>query len=596
MGVDAYLFTDLITIVIAAFFGALLARLLRLPTIIGYLGVGIIVGPHALGLVEDQASVETLAEFGVILLLFAVGVEVSLGDLRKVGRGTALAGAAQVSVMAAAGFGIGRLLGWDDAQSIALGLALSLSSTMVVLKTLADRGELQSVHGRVLTGMMVLQDLAFVPMIAVIPALGGEQGFDGGELGLGLLKAAVALGLIVVLGGRVIPWILAEMANLGSREAFSITVVAIAFAAGAATNAVGLSVATGAFAAGLVVSEREWTGHLALREIMPLRDLFAAFFFASLGMLTDPVFLWDHAGLVAILVSAAVVLKFAVTVTTVRLVGYLPHTATLVGLGNTQIGEFGFILAATATTAGVVSTEFLPLIVATTVITMGITPGLVSGGSQALTGLSKRVRVLRPYLPGSAHAERSGDRLPRLRDHVILCGIGRVGSLVARALAERGIPFIVIDEDPAAVRRAHQIGYHAIMGDSASDAILEVAGIHRAHLLVLAIVDPVAAVVTAQHAARLHPELPVVARVGWQEEVDQLRAIGQAQVVWPELEAGLEMMSLALQEFGIPRTECELVVRTTRDALAQQLPAVALTLSDESTAPPGDAPPGVKDA
>lgn len=591
---DAHLFSDLITIVIAAFAGALMARLLRLPTILGYLGVGFLVGPHALGLVGDAASVKTFAEFGVILLLFTVGVQVSLSDLRRVGRGTALAGVAQVGAMIAVGYAIGRGLGWSDAQAVTLGFALSLSSTMVVLKTLSDRAELGSVHGRVLTGMMVLQDLMFVPMVAVLPALGGNEGFDAGELGFGFLKAGVVLGLIVVLGGRAIPWVLARMAGLGSTEAFSITVVAIAFAAGAATNAVGLSVAVGAFAAGLVISEREWTGHLALRQIMPLRDLFAAFFFASLGMLTDPTFLWDNAALVTALVVVTLGFKLVVTVVAVRLAGYLPHTGILVGAGSTQVGEFGFILAATATTAGVVGTDFLPLIVAVAVITMAVSPGLYGGAALALDKLAPRIRRLRPYLAGASHAERAEERVPRLREHVILAGMGRVGTLIAQALAGRGIPFIVIDEDPAAVRRATNSGYTALLGDSGSDSVLETAGIRRAKLLILAIVDPIAAVVTTQHAERLHPELRVIARVAWREEADELKAAGVAHVVWPELEAGLEMMSLALQEFGVPLDESERQVRVTRHAVAEVLPEMGVGLDplSESAAPPEDQPGG----
>ena len=231
--VHSYLFIDLIIIIVAAFFGAIAVRLLRLPTILGYLGVGILVGPHGLGLVREVESVETLAEFGVILLLFAVGVELSLSDLRKVGNRTVAAGALQIGAMMAVGFGVGRLLGWSGGQTVVLGFVLALSSTMVVLKTLSDRGELQMVHGRILTGFMLLQDLAFVPMIAVIPALSGDGGLDLAGLGIGLGQAFAVLGLILLLGGRVVPWLLTRVANIGSRETFVLAVVTIAFAAAA---------------------------------------------------------------------------------------------------------------------------------------------------------------------------------------------------------------------------------------------------------------------------------------------------------------------------------------------------------------------------
>ena len=568
--VHSYLFIDLIIIIVAAFFGAIAVRLLRLPTILGYLGVGILVGPHGLGLVREVESVETLAEFGVILLLFAVGVELSLSDLRKVGNRTVAAGALQIGAMMAVGFGVGRLLGWSGGQTVVLGFVLALSSTMVVLKTLSDRGELQMVHGRILTGFMLLQDLAFVPMIAVIPALSGDGGLDLAGLGIGLGQAFAVLGLILLLGGRVVPWLLTRVANIGSRETFVLAVVTIAFAAAAATNAVGLSAALGAFAAGLVISESDWIGHQALQQIMPLRDIFAALFFASLGAATDPAFVLDNLPIVLLLAAVAIVVKGVVTVGAVKAAGYLPNTALRTGFGNTQIGEFGFILAATAATAGAVGADFLPLVAAATVITMAATPGFFVLGARLTMALAGRDRRLRPYLPGASGAERASERLPRYHDHVLLAGYGRVGSLVAETLAERAIPLIAIDEDPAAVRRAVEAGHHALLGDAANDSVLRAAGIDRARVLIIAAPDPVATVVTAQHAVRLHPGLPVIARVGWAEEADRMRKIGVHDLVWPEMEAGVEMISRALRHYDDHSVETEAGRREARERLATQ--------------------------
>ncbi|MDE2766263.1 MAG: cation:proton antiporter [Chloroflexota bacterium] len=568
--VHSYLFIDLIIIIVAAFFGAIAVRLLRLPTILGYLGVGILVGPHGLGLVREVESVETLAEFGVILLLFAVGVELSLSDLRKVGNRTVAAGALQIGAMMAVGFGVGRLLGWSGGQTVVLGFVLALSSTMVVLKTLSDRGELQMVHGRILTGFMLLQDLAFVPMIAVIPALSGDGGLDLAGLGIGLGQAFAVLGLILLLGGRVVPWLLTRVANIGSRETFVLAVVTIAFAAAAATNAVGLSAALGAFAAGLVISESDWIGHQALQQIMPLRDIFAALFFASLGAATDPAFVLDNLPIVLLLAAVAIVVKGVVTVGAVKAAGYLPNTALRTGFGNTQIGEFGFILAATAATAGAVGADFLPLVAAATVITMAATPGFFVLGARLTMALAGRDRRLRPYLPGASGAERASERLPRYHDHVLLAGYGRVGSLVAETLAERAIPLIAIDEDPAAVRRAVEAGHHALLGDAANDSVLRAAGIDRARVLIIAAPDPVATVVTAQHAVRLHPRLPVIARVGWGEAADRMRKIGVQDHVWPEMEAGVEMISRALRHYDDHSVETEAGRREARERLATQ--------------------------
>ena len=573
--IHSYLFIDLIIIIVAAFFGAIGVRLLRLPTILGYLGVGILVGPHGLGLVREVESVETLAEFGVILLLFAVGVELSLSDLRKIGNRTIAAGVLQVAVMMAVGFGAGRLLGWSGSQTVVLGFILTLSSTMVVLKTLGDRGEFQMMHGRILVGFMLLQDLVFVPMIAVLPSLSGESGFDLAGLGIGLGQAIAVLGLILLLGGRVVPWLLTRVANIGSRETFVLAVVTIAFTAAAATNAVGLSAALGAFAAGLVISESDWIGHQALQQIMPLRDIFAALFFASLGAATNPAFVLDNLLTVALIAIVAIVVKGLVTAFAVKAAGYLPNTALRTGFGNTQIGEFGFILAATAAAAGAVGPDFLPLMAAATVITMAATPGFFALGAKLSQALAGRDRRLRPYLSGASPAERASERVPRYRDHVVLAGYGRVGALVAQTLAERAIPVIAIDEDPEAVRRAVEGGHHALLGDAANDSLLRAAGIARARVLIIAAPDPVATVVTAQHAARLHPGLPIIARVGWAEEAERLRKTGVHDLVWPELEAGVEMVSRALLHYGVGRAETEAARRQARDRLARQDPGAA---------------------
>ena len=570
--IHSYLFIDLIIIIVAAFFGAIAVRLLRLPTILGYLGVGILVGPHGLGLVREVESVETLAEFGVILLLFAVGVELSLSDLRKIGNRTIAAGVLQIGAMMAVGFGVGRLLGWSGSQTVALGFVLALSSTMVVLKTLSDRGEFQMVHGRILAGFMLLQDLVFVPMIAVLPALSGEGGLDLAGLGVGLGQAIAVLGLILLLGGRVVPWVLTRVANVGSRETFVLAVVTIAFAAAAATNAVGLSAALGAFAAGLVISESDWIGHQALQQIMPLRDIFAALFFASLGAATDPAFVLDNLPTVLLLAAVAIVVKGVVTIGAVKAAGYLPNTALRTGFGNTQIGEFGFILAATAASAGAAGADFLPLVAAATVITMAATPGFFAVGAKLSLALAGRDRRLRPYLPGASGAERASGRLPRYHDHVLLAGYGRVGSLVAQTLSERTIPLIAIDEDPAAVQRAVEAGHHALLGDAANDSVLRAAGIARARVLIIAAPDPVATVVMAQHAVRLHPDLPIIARVGWAEEADRLRKTGVYDLVWPEMEAGVEMVSRALRHYGIRNAETQAGRREARERLASQDP------------------------
>ncbi len=554
---EADLFTDIVVLFVAAFLGGVAARALRLPILLGYLAVGAVVGPHALGLIGNVEAVQTLAELGVVLLLFAVGVEISFSDLKQVGKRVAVAGVFQLAISLVVGVGIGLGLGWSAEQSVVFGMVLSLSSTMVVLKALSDRGELTSLHGRVMAGVLVMQDLAFIPMIAVLPALSGDTDSLLMDLATGGLKAAAVLIFVFAVGGRVIPWLLRRVAALGERESFVMTVVAVTFGAAAVTQSMGLSAALGAFAAGLTISASDWTGHRALQEVTPLRDIFAALFFASLGMLTDLEFLVDNAGLVAAVVATAILVKFVLVSGIVRAVGYLPHTALLAGVGMMQIGEFSFILAGTADMLGIVDADFLPLTVVVAVVTMALTPGAIAWGTDTLTRLERRFPVLRPYQPGRPLSESARLRVPHLKDHVIIAGLGRVGTFIASEIERQGTPYIGIDIDPtAASRRQSEHGF-TILGDSASEPVLEAARVAHAHLMVVAIADPASSLVTVQHARRLNPTLHIVVRVGWRQEADAFREMGVQATVWPELEAALEMLRLALGELsrGTPEVE-----------------------------------------
>ncbi|MCE2462735.1 MAG: cation:proton antiporter, partial [Dehalococcoidia bacterium] len=471
MHIEGELFTDIVIIFVAAFLGGMVARVLRFPILLGFLAVGMVIGPHSLEVVGNVETVTTLAEFGVILLLFAVGIEVSFRDLRRLGKVVALGGLAQIVGTSAIAYFIGvHLFGWTPEQAFVFGMVVALSSTMVVLKTFTDRGELGTVHGRVITGILLVQDLAFIPMIAILPALSSQGvGLDLADLGLGILKATVILGLMATLGWKVIPWLLDRVAHLGSREIFILAVVAITFATAAITQLVDLSAALGAFVAGLVLSESNF-GRRALSEVIPLRDTFSALFFVSLGMLTDPSFLVENFDLVLAVVAIAILVKFALTAVLTRSFGYLPHTALLAGLGMGQVGEFSFILTDSASALGIVNQDFLSLVVVSAVLTMALTPWIIAGGTHMVTWLSRRVHILRPYRLGD---DRSEERRPQLHDHVVICGLGRVGSLVADTLSEQNVPFVAIDLNPHLATRFRGRWQYGINGSSSSESVLE---------------------------------------------------------------------------------------------------------------------------
>lgn len=558
------LFDDIVVIFIAAAIGGLAARLVRLPALVGYLGVGVLLGPQALRLVTNIEDVQTLAELGVILLLFAVGVEISTADLRRAGWRVLVASSAQIVLTAGAGFAIGALLGWDPLQSLAAGMVLSLSSTMVALKTLNDRGELGALHGRLAAGMLLVQDLAFVPMMAVLAALGHEGGSLAAELGLSALKAGAVLAAVLLVGSLGMPWLLKRIAFLGARETFVVTVVAATLGAAAVTELAGLSAALGAFVAGLVLSDSDWAGRRALSEVIPLRDIFAALFFVSLGMLTDPQFLIDHAGVVVLFIGASIVVKLALVGGLLRYLGYLPNTALRTGFLLIQIGEFSFIVAGSAAVMGLADETLLPLTVTAAVVTMGITPAFAAGGAKALDVLQARSRRFRRFLSREPLAESARDRIPRLRDHVVIAGYGRVGSLIAADLEQQGIPYIVIEFDPARMDAHMGPRGHLVFGDAASEATLTAANVQQARLLIVAVADHVSALVTVQHAKRSNPSLRIVGRAAWSEEVHDLSDAGADDVVWPELEAAVAMVRVSLLDAGVTGPEVEEWVEEAR--------------------------------
>ena len=564
------------TVVIAAFLGGAAARVLRAPPVLGYLAMGMIIGPYVAGRSGDEwlhfatvADVETvhkLAEIGVVLLVFAIGIEISFRELLSLGKVIVIGGILQITVTGALLTPIGLLLGLDLTTAIILGMVGALSSTMVVLKTLTDRGEIHSLHGRLLTGFLLMQDLVFILMIAMLPALDGSGGAAGvlWEIGSGVLKTVVIIGGVALLGIKVMPHIMSRITLLGSREVFVLMVMAIVFAISGLTNFVGLSAALGAFVAGLLLSESD-IGHWALAEVAPLRDIFAALFFASLGMLTDPVFIITHWGDVLAVIGAAVVIKLIVTAIIVRTAGYLPNTALLTGVGLGQIGEFSFILVAGALALGVVDQDFHSLIVVSAVLTMAAGPPMISWGSQMVNVFSRRFRVLSPYRIGDPHSE---ERPRQTFGHVVVCGLGRVGSLVAQELRQHNVPFSVIDLDPRTLNEWRANGYHTILGSSDREEVLRAARVPQAGLLVITTGDPVSVEMTAHRALQLQPELDIVARVRARSEGEDLQKMGVREVVWPEMEAGLEIVRHSLSRYQTPDYEVDRVIYQLRERLS----------------------------
>ena len=555
------LLADLVTILIAALIGGMVARRLKLPVILGYLVGGIAVGPFGLRLVSDVGQIETLATIGVVLLLFTLGIEFSLKTLRQMGKVALLGGTVQILATVALGLVLGLLLRWPLEEAIFFGFLISLSSTMIVLKILIERGELDTAHGRVTIGILLVQDLALVPMMVILPALGEPETGVLPALGIAALKAVLFLGAMVILGFWVLPWFLRRVAGVRSRELFLLTVFGLGIGVAFITYHFGLSVALGAFVAGLLISESEYA-HQALADVVPLRDIFATLFFASLGMLIDPRFLFDNIGVVSLVVIAIIGGKFVICALVPRLFGYSAKTMLFTGAGLFQIGEFSFVLAAAALSMGVISKGLYDLTLTSAVITILLTPFALGLASALYYRLSQREGIAK-FLASRTDPGVSSSDL-RLSGHVVICGHGRMGRSLAEVLNRRGFSYLVIDSDPRVIDSLRARGVPCIYGDAGNPEILSRAGLAKAKVLVITFPDPIAAELTVRNALKANPKLDVVARVHLDSEAEKLRSLGVAELVRPEFEAGLEIVRHTLHRFGLSSPEIQLIVNTLR--------------------------------
>jgi monovalent cation:H+ antiporter-2, CPA2 family len=557
--------SDIVIIVLAALIGAIVANRLKQPPILGYILAGVAVGPYTGGVtVSEVHNIELLAEIGVALLLFALGLEFSLKKLKPV-RSIALFGTPiQMGLTIAFGFAIGRWLGWEWILSLWFGALISLSSTMVILKTLMNQGRLGTLSSRVMIGMLIVQDLAIVPLMIILPQLNNpETGLT--LLGFAALKAALFLAVMVLLGTRFLPLLMAYVVRWNSREIFLISITALGLGIGYATYLSGLSFAFGAFVAGMVLSESDYS-HQALSEIIPLRDIFGLLFFTSVGMLLDPSFLLAHWRTILLLVALVALCKGAVFALMARMFGYGNVVPLALALGLFQIGEFSFVLARIGLSTQSISDEVYSLVLSMAVISMVLTP-LISGLTAPLYSLRKRWFKHEPLL--SVNIQESG-----LRDHVVIAGGGRIGSHVARVLQYLDIPHVIIELDYQAFEKARDAGFGVIYGDAGQFAVLEAAAIDRARLLLVTTPAVVVSQSIVQQARGINPSLEIVAR---SEGIEQMKALlrnGVNEVVQPEFEAGLEITRQVLVRFNIPVTEvlryCSAVRKDLYGSLGQE--------------------------
>jgi CPA2 family monovalent cation:H+ antiporter-2 len=556
----------------SAVLGVVGFRMLHLPPMLGYLAVGIVIGPHALGLATENTTTHTLAEFGVVFLMFSIGLEFSLPKLSSMRRTVFGLGMAQVLLTIA----VTMLFGWFAAlvlppmmqiswrAAFALGGALAMSSTAIVSKMLTERLELESEHGRRIIGILLFQDLALVPLLILVPALANPRDLVPTLL-WAALKAVLVLVLLLFLGQKLMRGWFQIVVKRRSQELFMLNLLLITLGAAWITEKAGLSLALGAFVAGMLVSETEYK-HQVEEDIAPFRDVLLGLFFITIGMLLNVPLVLQNWWLVLLLLVGPVLIKFGLIAALARLFGASTGVALRTGLGLAQAGEFGFVLLNQAGGLELVDPFLIQLILASMVLSMLITPLILAKSDAIVLKLSANEWMLQ-----SLALTQIATRTMSTQKHVIIAGFGRSGQSLAKLLEEEKIAYHALDLDPERVHEAQAAGANVSYGDAARRESLVAAGIHRAAVLVITYASTPSALKTLHHVHELAPQLPVIVRSHDDTEIDKLRAAGAAEVVPEAIEGSLMLASHALLMLGVPLRR---VLHRVQDARGERYAAL----------------------
>ncbi len=562
---DFRLILDLVTVLGAAAAGGLLAALFRQPVLLGYLLGGVIVGPSGLGLIKEVVQVETLAQFGVAFLLFALGVKFSLSELRKV-QGISLGGGSlqillTIAVTAIISIGVGWVT--STPQGIFLGAVLSLSSTAVVLKCLSESGESETPHAQVMLGMLVVQDLAVGLMLAILPTLDHAPSEIGVAIGWALFKIALVGAGAIIGGVWVLPPLLRFLAWTESRELFLLGVVALCLGIALLTEHIGLSIEMGAFLAGLMIAEVEYADQ-TLAYVEPLRDIFATLFFAAIGMLIDPVFLWNHLELILGLVALVILGKFLIIAPIVRIFGYSWKTALIAGLGLAQIGEFSFVLVSAGQTLGLISRQVYLLVLGTTAVTLVVTPFVLQVLPKFFAWAEEIPRLQHWLLCTPTEPELSAEDLPA-QNHFIVCGYGQTGRSIVKVLQSYNYPVVVVEQAESVIQQLREESIPYVYGDAASVQVLEKAQVAQAQGMAITLPNAMSTRLCLKRSLEFSPELDIVARANQDKDLELLYQLGATEVVQPEFEASLELSSHLLNRLGLEKENVQSQLQLIRE-------------------------------
>ena len=533
---------------------------LRVPAVVGYLLTGIFVGPYGFGLVKAVHEVEILAEIGIVLLLFTIGIEFSLKKLLQIRKSVLMGGSIQVFLTFLAALFIARRFGQAFGEAIFIGFLVALSSTAIVLKIIQERAEVDSPHGRTTLGILIFQDIIIVPMILVTPLLAGATG-NLGESVLILLAKGIGIILLVMVSTKwIVPQVLYQITRTRNQEIFLLSVIVICLAVAWLTSMAGLSLALGAFLAGLIISESEYS-HQALGNILPFRDVFTSFFFVSIGMLLDVGFLFQQPGTIALIALGILVLKSIIACFATILLGLPLRSSILVGLALSQVGEFSFILSRTGVEHGLLSGNTYQMFLAFSILSMAATPFIIKLAPRAADII---LRLPLPKKLISGFYPVSEIKVKHKKDHLIIIGFGVNGRNVARAARLSGIPYAVIEMNPKTVRNEQAQGEPIYYGDSTQEVVLQQANIKDARIVVTAINDPAATRRITEIIRRLNQKVYLIVRTRYLQEMKHLYELGANEVIPEEFETSVEIFTRVLTKYLIPRDEIEALIAVIR--------------------------------
>lgn len=548
---DVPLLQDLLFLLLVSVPIAYICHRLKVPTIVGFMVVGVIFGPHGMGAVRDVESVNVLADIGVALLLFVIGLEFSLQRLLTMKRLLFLGGGLQVLVTCGGATLFLLSLGRGVPEGVFAGFLLALSSTALVLRGYQQRGEMDAPHGRVGLGILLFQDLCIVPMMILIPVLAGTSGVTGVGVLLALGKALTAVVVIILTARLLVPFILRYIVQLRSSELFILSTALVIFGTSWLTSQLGLSIAIGAFIAGLVLSESDYS-HQIVADFLPFRDLFISLFFVSMGMLLSVTQLWAHLPLVLTVVVLLIAAKVVITGAVVRVLGYPSRVAVLTGLGLAQVGEFSFVLAKEGLNLNLLAPADYQVFLGAAILSMAATPLLIAVAPRiAFTGTDS----ISPDLE---------EKKAPLEGHVIIVGYGLGGRNLSRVLRTVQVPHCAVELNATIADRERGKGEPVMYGDATRREMLLKAGIEKARAMVVAISDPVATRHTVVVARQSNPNLQIIVRTRYVREHDELIRLGANQVVPEEFETSIQISQRVLQEFKVPPEEVQRLAEEVR--------------------------------